>query len=367
MRTKSLVFMGVLAAIIGANSSLGQIYIRTVPIDHAGNAADTTGYGAVAYDYNIGATEVTNGQYCAFLNAVAHTDTNGLYNAAMGGSLGGITRSGSPGSYVYTTISGRANHPVHSVSFWNATRFANWLHNGQPTGAQGNSTTEDGAYTITPAGISQNTITRNAGWLWAVPSEDEWYKAAYHQPVTQSGPAGGYWLYPTSSNTATTARANYNSSHPDTTNVRSYLANFWFVHDMAGNVWEWNETIISTASGPVRRGLRGGSRLSAEEDLRSDARGSLAPLSDGVAWGFRIVRSGVVQDPCSAADVASLGGAPTPDGTLTPDDVTAFLSAFFALDPLADIAGLGGTTGPDGDWTADDVILFLETFAHGCQ
>lgn len=366
MGAKSFILMSVLAAIVGVNSALGQIYVRTAPIGSAGNAADTTGYGSVAYDYNIGATEVTNGQYSAFLNAVARTDTNGLYTVAMGGSLGGIARSGVPGAYVYTTISGRANHPVHSVSFWNATRFANWLHNGQPTGPQSNSTTENGAYTITLAGINQNTIARNAGWLWAVPSEDEWYKAAYHQPSAQGGPAGGYWLYPTSTDTLTTAMANYNSSQTDTTNVRTYAANFWGAFDMAGNVWEWNETIVSTASGPVRRGLRGGSRLSAAEDLQSGARGSLAPLSDGVAWGFRIVRSGVVQTPCSIADVAALGGGPTPDGALTPDDLIFFLNAFFTLDAAADIAGLGGTIGPDSDWTADDLIVFLERFSWGC-
>ncbi len=44
--------------------------------------------------------------------------------------------------------------PVNFVSFWDGLRFANWLHNGQPTGAQGNSTTEDGAYTLTAGGIT---------------------------------------------------------------------------------------------------------------------------------------------------------------------------------------------------------------------
>ena len=39
-----------------------------------------------------------------------------------------------------------ADRPVNYVSFWDAARFANWLHNGQPTGAQGAGTTEDGAY-----------------------------------------------------------------------------------------------------------------------------------------------------------------------------------------------------------------------------
>ncbi|MFN9971722.1 MAG: PEP-CTERM sorting domain-containing protein, partial [Phycisphaerae bacterium] len=95
----------------------------------------------------------------------------------MAGSFGGITRSGSSGSYTYATVSGRANNPVNFVSVWDATRFANWWHNGQPTGAQDNSTTEDGAYTLTAGGITANTVTRNAGWQWALTSENEWYRA----------------------------------------------------------------------------------------------------------------------------------------------------------------------------------------------
>lgn len=43
------------------------------PVGNAGNVADTTTYGAVAYDYQIGKNGVTIGQYTAFLNAVATT------------------------------------------------------------------------------------------------------------------------------------------------------------------------------------------------------------------------------------------------------------------------------------------------------
>ncbi|MFY7808318.1 MAG: SUMF1/EgtB/PvdO family nonheme iron enzyme, partial [Fimbriimonadaceae bacterium] len=185
MSVKSFINVAALAAVIGLGASFAsaQITIPTGSIGHPGNAADSTGYGSVAYTYNIGTTEVTNAQYAAFLNAVATTDTNALYNNSMAGPFGGITRSGSPGSYTYATVSGRANNPVNFVSFWDACRFANWLHNGQPTGAQNNATTETGAYTLTLSGTNANTITRNAGWLWAVTSENEWYKAAYHQPA----------------------------------------------------------------------------------------------------------------------------------------------------------------------------------------
>ena len=107
---------------------------------------------AVADVYRISKYETTNAQYTEFLNAVAATDTEGLYNFTM--AYSGITRSGDPGSFTYTTIAGREDIPVVKVSFYDALRFSNWLHNGQPTGAQSNATTENGAYTLlgrTPA------------------------------------------------------------------------------------------------------------------------------------------------------------------------------------------------------------------------
>ncbi len=128
--------------------------IDWVTVGGAGNAADTTGHGAVATPYRTSKTEVTNAQYAEFLNAVAATDTHGLYNASMGSGFSGITRGGSSGSCTYRAIAGRADMPVTYVSFRDSLRFANWLHNGQPTGAQGNATTEDGAYTISPIGIA---------------------------------------------------------------------------------------------------------------------------------------------------------------------------------------------------------------------
>ena len=65
------------------------------------------------------------------------------------------------------------------MTFWDTLRFANWLDNGQPKGAEGPGTTETGTYTLTPTGIANDTVTRNANYTWAVTSENEWYKAAY--------------------------------------------------------------------------------------------------------------------------------------------------------------------------------------------
>jgi len=307
MSVKSFFSVAALAAVTGmaVSSASASITIPTVTIGNPGNAADpATGglYGSVAYTYNIGTTEVTNAQYAAFLNAVAATDTFSLYNTNMASGSGGINRSGSPGSYTYSIISGRENHPVNFVSFWDATRFANWLHNGQPSGPQNNSTTEDGAYTLTLYGVNNNTITRNAGWRWAVTSEDEWYKAAYFQPASAGGDSDNYWLYPTGSNAVPTfAQANFSNSIGNTTPVGSYAANYSGTFDMGGNVWEWNEAIIFG----FHRGLRGGSLINNDNLLRADIRVDyFVPSDESSLIGFRVSQ---VPGPGSVALLA-IGG-----------------------------------------------------------
>src|SRR5262245_40559738 len=86
------------------------VTIETVPIGNPGNSADTevmidgtSEYGSVAYSFRMGKTEITNAQYATFLNAVAKTDSYGLFSAYMGTEPnGGIIRSGSTGSFTYT-------------------------------------------------------------------------------------------------------------------------------------------------------------------------------------------------------------------------------------------------------------------------
>jgi formylglycine-generating enzyme required for sulfatase activity len=123
-----------------------------VPIGNAGNPNDAaTGslYGAVAYDYKIAQNETTISQYAEFLNVVAKTDTYSLYNSYMTQSfINGISQGGISGSYTYTVNPGGGNKPITFVSWFNAARFTNWLHNGQPGGAQDAASTEDGAYTL---------------------------------------------------------------------------------------------------------------------------------------------------------------------------------------------------------------------------
>ncbi|NNL64668.1 MAG: PEP-CTERM sorting domain-containing protein, partial [Myxococcales bacterium] len=109
-------------------------------VGHPGNPPDaermldgTSGYGAVDHRFEIQSFELTNAQYVAFLEAVAASDPHALYAADMA-IFGGIDRSGSPGGYVYEVRAGFACEPVNFVPWYNALRFANWMHNGQPVG-----------------------------------------------------------------------------------------------------------------------------------------------------------------------------------------------------------------------------------------
>ena len=117
----------------------GHTSLEFVTVGDTNNAADpSTGNGAIGYAYQIGKYDVTAAQYTQFLNAVAATDTFGLYTAEMstGFAACGIQRSGTSGNYTYSVAADHANRPVNYVSFYDAERFANWLNNGQPSGAR---------------------------------------------------------------------------------------------------------------------------------------------------------------------------------------------------------------------------------------
>jgi formylglycine-generating enzyme len=325
--SKGRVSVGVLVGLL-AGMALG-LNMETVPVGDPGNVGELSGgsagdvpariCGSVGYTYNIGKYEVTAAQYTEFLNAVAKTDPYGLYDTGMDSAASAyacnIERSGSSGSYTYSVASEYANRPVNHVSHWDACRFANWLHNGQPTGAQGPTTTERGAYTLGGYnGTDGRTIQRDANWKWALTSEDEWYKAAYYKGGSTNA---GYWDYPTRSNAApgqdmadgSGNNANYSNSYGYPIDSGKYFTTVvgefqnsvspYGTFDQGGNVYERNESVLSGSG----RGLRGGCYGTAWGTLFASYRYLMDPSYTTPTWeaywiGFRVVQ---VPEPCSAA------------------------------------------------------------------
>jgi formylglycine-generating enzyme required for sulfatase activity len=289
------------AALFGMAPVASAVTIDWTPIGNPGNAGDPqdcylcvpgTTFGSVPYTYSIGTYEVTNAQYAEFLNAKAATDPLALYSTSMGAGTGGITRSGSSGSFTYSAIAGRADTPVNYVSFYDTLRFTNWLNNGQGAGD-----TETGAYTLlggTATPSNGTTVTRNAGATIFLSSEDEWYKAAYYNALSTS-----YFDYPAGSDTQTTCAfppttgsntANcYDGDDYGIADVGSYTGSSspYGTFDQGGNVWEWNDAIIS---GPNRayRGLRGGAFNASASYLAASCRCSLGPEYELNDIGFRV-------------------------------------------------------------------------------
>jgi len=327
--SKSILSTSILA-LLCAGATASALTLDIVTVGDPGNLGQGA-YGAVATTYAIGKYEVTLNQYREFLAAVAVTDTYGLYNENMGTELNikGITRTGGPGSYAYSVF-GDGQKPVTYVSWFDAARFSNWLHNGQPTGLQAAGTTEQGAYALNGA-TSGVGFSKGVGAQYWIPSESEWYKAAYYQPFTAGGDTDSYWLYPTGSNDIPNSRngsvsdANsgnfYREVAPAADGVNDGYAvsgstdepignaltpvgaytladSYYGTFDQGGNVWEWNDAVID-----ANRGLRGGSWAFDEFDLRASSRGQAAPTGEDYDIGFRVA---TVPEPTSA--VLLLGG-----------------------------------------------------------
>lgn len=295
----TLVYTGVLF-------SRADIIFDTKYIGNAGNSPDSNGIGSVNYDYLIGTYEVTVAQYAEFLNAKASTDYYGLYSDSMetcplGAS---IIRSGESGSYTYTTVAGKENEPVRWVSLYDCMRFCNWLYNGQ-----GNGDTEYGSYDLTDG----YDASRLSDATWVIPTEDEWYKAAYYDPVN-----GCYYDYPNSSDEVpeeptdgTTPREMnfgdypywapdgtwiYFTSTGETTGYSPYG-----VYDMGGNVEEWTETMCPKPY-DYYRVTRGGDIMSLEDQLRSSDSSIYEPDMEGAGFGFRVAC--LIPEPASAVMLA---------------------------------------------------------------
>ena len=225
------------------------------------------------------------------------------------------------------------------------------------TGTEGQGTTETGAYTLNGDTTFSHGDARNADSTFVIPSENEWYKAAYYKG---KGISAGYWTYPTQSNAAPsnalsgsgTNNANFpNPGYTDPTNYVTPVGAFaaspgpYGTYDQGGDVYQWSDTLVH-GSNPVERVVRGGSW--ANGTLVSSFRGTVATTYTYADMGFRV------------ADVPESGDANL-DGRVDINDLTIVLSNF------GKTTGMSWETGDfNGDGTVDinDLTIVLASFGE---
>jgi formylglycine-generating enzyme required for sulfatase activity len=206
--------------------------------------------------------------------------------------------------------------PVNYVSWFDAARVANWYQNG----ATSLSNTEDGAYTLVGGQTTGTAPARNNNATFYIPTQDQWYKAAYYKGGSTSA---GYWDYATRSDTFPTAvtadttgigsagsTGNFANYHDDanwndrggnvTTVGTNGVSSAYGAFDMNGNITEWNDLTGLVAGSD--RGVRGGYWGSFSEfSLRSSFNQEIAASDESDVYGFRLASPVAVPEPSTYA------------------------------------------------------------------
>jgi sulfatase modifying factor 1 len=262
--------------------SFGTFSIDFVDVGNPGNADDThgAGYGGVPYNYEIGVHEVSEDM---------------------------ITKASTAGGLGLTQDSRGANKPSTSISWNEAARFVNWLNtsNGFQAAYQFTTQPGDGGYnpnenlTVWISGdawqLGGENLFRHKDAHYFLPSEDEWYKAAYYDGNTST-----YFDYANGKDTAPTAVASgtgadtavYDQSFAtgpaDIMNAGSLSPYGTMAQN--GNVEEWAESGFTAPndSAAESRVLLGGFWIGTSSILQSSFRGDGSPANEGDVIGFRV-------------------------------------------------------------------------------
>lgn len=242
-------------------------------------------------NFALGETEITQGQYAAFVEDTQRTDTDGCFTHGDGND--DISDLDPNASWRNPGFESSAEHPVVCVSWHDARDYAAWL-------------------------------SRRTGQDYRLPSEAEWEYAARAGTTTAffwgdsadhecDGMNGGdrslVRALPAWSKSIAAAlrdgdpRARLvecDDGSPFTAPVGRYDPNPFGLRDIIGNAWEWVEDCWSeslpTESRPnvapsCDHRTRGGSWDDFPEDLRSARRGRLAPGQRRNDVGFRLART----------------------------------------------------------------------------
>jgi len=254
-----------LALLIFLSASAQASYVT---IGGTGVAADSaTGYGGVNYSYQISQYEVTGAEFGA---AVADDPNIGNSNPNTG------------------------SKPAEYVSWYGAVKYCNWLTSGDAY--LGAYTHSGGSFT----GIDRASAISTYGTVYVLPTEDEWYKAAYwRNDVNDQWSLYAHGVDTDPTHGSTTEGWNYRHgiygyATPD---QRPWEVGYGAqeqngTYDMMGNVWEWTEDDYSA----LKKVPRGGGCANNVSDLSSTARGGGYPDREYSSMGLRVV---MVPEPSS--------------------------------------------------------------------
>jgi formylglycine-generating enzyme required for sulfatase activity len=265
----------------------------------------------LTHDFAIGKYEITNEEFAVFLEQAwsyglihqvgsSHTiqDSLGTTVAWVGipGETSGYEIVLDPGRNTFTPVEGRADHPVHLVSWYGATRYCDWLT--EQYNLQYNDNLQgyyQGAWDQIPGPDPYNPYTSDG---FRLPTEAEWELAAR----TNAG-----FFYPWGDSTVTCNKARWlECVGLDTTVAVDALPDGYTpsgIANLAGNVaeycndWlgEYEDGNFTDPWGPAtgeERIARGGSWNSSDTlSLRGAARKGYPPSEVWRYLGFRIART----------------------------------------------------------------------------
>jgi formylglycine-generating enzyme len=275
--------LGLLALPASAGTvSFGTFSIDFVDVGNPGNADDThgAGYGGVPYNYQIAVHEVSESM---------------------------ITAANTAGSLGLTQDTRGVDKPSTSISWNKAARFVNWLNTSNGFQAAYNFTTQPGGggynanedLTLWSSGdawqLGGENLFRHKDAHYFLPSEDEWYKAAYYDGNTST-----YFDYATGSDTAPTAVASgttagtavydqTTATGPADITTAGGLSPYGTMAQN-GNVWEWAESGLTApnVSAAESRVMRGGFWSASSGLLQSSSRNIYSPSLENNLFGFRV-------------------------------------------------------------------------------
>ncbi len=258
----------------------GVVNAAFVTIGNAGNADDTTGYGGVSYEYKISSTEVSIAEFQAYRTATSTTGNEDYWNDGTR-----TVGTGAPASY---------------VSLYEAMKYCNYLTTGNIN--SGYYSTSDGGATYQANASAHDTYAAANGITYFVPTEDEWYKAAYYTGSGYSDYANGDDVGTDPTHGTSSGWNYYNGTYVVGSPNYVWASGYGGQEqngttDMMGNVWEWMEDPAGV--------LRGGSCNASESLLRSSYRDGTGPSNEGIYVGFRPVE--VVPEPATAGMLAISG------------------------------------------------------------